>query len=56
VASLKEIFDLDGLKPTRVPGGWMPVGAKSHAIQGHEFGLKLEGTEREELIAFLRTL
>ena len=34
----------------------MPVGAKTYAIQGHEFGLKLEAREREELIAFLRTL
>jgi hypothetical protein len=34
----------------------MPVGAKSYGIQGHEFGLKLQAGEREELIAFLRTL
>jgi hypothetical protein len=37
----------------------MPVGAKTraiHAIQGHEFGLELEPEEREQLIAFLRTL
>jgi hypothetical protein len=26
------------------------TGAKSHATQGHEFGLKLEPAEREELI------
>ena len=56
VASIEEMFDLDRLKPSHVPGGWMPAGAKSHAIQGHEFGLKLEPAEREELIAFLRTL
>ena len=56
VASLEEMFDPDRLKPSHVPGGWMPLGAKSHAIQGHEFGLKLNTDEREELIAFLRTL
>jgi hypothetical protein len=56
VASLEEMFDPDRLKPTHVPGGWMPMGVKTHAIQGHEFGLKLEAGEREQLIAFLRTL
>jgi hypothetical protein len=34
----------------------MPAGARTHAIQGHEFGLKLDAGEREQLIAFLRTL
>ena len=56
VASLEEMFDPDRLRETHVPGGWMPEGAKSHAIQGHEFGLKLEPNERKQLIAFLRTL
>jgi len=56
VASLEEMFDPDRLKASHVPGGWMPVGAKSHAIQGHEFGLKLVPEEREQLVAFLRTL
>jgi hypothetical protein len=56
VASLEEMFDPNRLKSSHVPGGWMPVGAKSHAIQGHEFGLKLEDGEREQLVAFLRTL
>jgi len=56
VASLEELFDPDRLKPSHVPGGWMPLGAKTHAIEGHEFGLKLKPNEREELLAFLRTL
>jgi hypothetical protein len=56
VASLEAMFDPDRLKASHVPGGWMPVGAKSYGIQGHEFGLKLQAGEREELIAFLRTL
>ena len=55
-ASLEEMFDPDRLKETHVRGGWTPPGAKTHAIQGHEFGLKLEPNEREQLIAFLRTL
>jgi hypothetical protein len=50
------MFDPDRLKPSHVSAGWMPVGAKTHAIQGHDIGLKLEAGEREQLIAFLRTL
>jgi hypothetical protein len=34
----------------------MPPGNRTHAIKGHEFGLKLVSKERDELIAFLRTL
>ena len=55
VASLEEMFDPDRLRPSHVPGGWMPVGVKTHAIPGHEFGLKLEEREKEQLLAFLRT-
>jgi hypothetical protein len=55
-ASLEELFDPDRLNPSHVPGGWMPAGAQSQAIQGHEFGLRLDAKEREELLAFLRTL
>ena len=56
VASLEEMFDPDRLKQTHIPGGWMPAGATSHAISGHEFGLKLGEGERKQLIAFLLTL
>ena len=56
VASLEEMFDPDRVKETHVPGGWSPPGAKTRAIAGHEFGLNLTAPEREELIAFLRTL
>jgi hypothetical protein len=41
-ASLEEMFDPDRLKESHEPGGWLPVGAKTRAIQGHEFGLHLE--------------
>src|SRR5207302_3682092 len=34
VASLEEMFDPDRLNETHVPGGWIPLGAKAHAIQG----------------------
>jgi hypothetical protein len=56
VASLEEMFDPDRLKDTHVPGGWRPFGSETWAIRGHEFGLGLRPDEREQLIAFLRTL
>jgi len=55
-ASLEEMFDSDRLQPTHIPGGFMPPGVKNRAIKGHEFGLKLKSGEREQLLAFLRTL
>jgi hypothetical protein len=55
-ASLEEMFDPARLEETHVPGGWLPPGTKTRAIKGHEFGLKLKPAEREQLIAFLRTL
>ena len=56
VTSLKEMFDPDRLKDTHVPGGWSPPGTNTWAIKGHEFGLNLTPAEREQLIAFLKTL
>ena len=56
VSSLEELFDPDRLKDTHTPGGWRPPGVQNAAIRGHEFGLRLTPTEREQLIAFLRTL
>ena len=55
-ASLEEMFDPNRLKDEHVPGGWTPLGTKTRAIQGHPFGLTLRGEEREQLIAFLRSL
>jgi Di-haem oxidoreductase, putative peroxidase len=55
-ASLEEMFDPDRLKQDHVPGGWTPLGTKTRAIPGHNFGLKLSGEERGQLIAFLRSL
>ena len=36
--------------------GFMPVGVKSRAVNGHEFGLKLKPEDRAALIVFLKTL
>jgi len=55
-ASLEEMFDPGRLNDAHIPGGFIPPGEKTHAIKGHEFGLKLNAEEREQLIAFLRTL
>ena len=56
VASLEEMFDPGRLTDSHKPGGFIPVGETTHAIRGHEFGLRLSPPERERLIAFLRTL
>ena len=56
VASLEELFNPDRLKPTHLPGGFRPLGTKTRAIPGHTFGLNLQQNEREQLIAFLKTL
>ena len=55
-ASLEEMFDPARLEETHVPGGWLPPGTTTRSIMGHEFGLKLDSAEREQLISFLRTL
>jgi len=55
-ASLEEMFDPDRSKDEHVPGGWTPLDTKTRAIPGHPFGLTLRGEEREQLIAFLRSL
>jgi hypothetical protein len=56
VATLEEMFDPDRVKDTHRPGGWSLPGTSMRAITGHVFGLDLEPSEREQLIAFLRTL
>ena len=50
------MFDPDRLDEQHQPGGYSPPNIKNRAIKGHEFGLKLNPTEREQLLAFLRTL
>lgn len=56
VASLDEMFDPDRLNDSHKPGGYTPPGVMQRAIKGHEFGLNLNLVERDQLIAFLRTL
>lgn len=54
--SLEELFDPGRLQGTHLRGGWRPPGVERQAIPGHEFGLRVSVAEREQLIAFLRTL
>jgi hypothetical protein len=56
VASLEEMFDPGRLKVNHLPGGWRPLGTTTRAIPGHPFGLGLSLEERQQLIAFLKTL
>jgi CxxC motif-containing protein (DUF1111 family) len=56
VASLEEMFNPDRLKETHIPGGFKPLGTDARAIPGHTFGLNLAPEERQQLIAFLKTL
>jgi hypothetical protein len=50
------MFDPDRVKETHRPGGWRLPDTATRAIKGHEFGLQLDPSERDQLIAFLRTL
>jgi hypothetical protein len=56
ITSLEEMFDTARLQDDYVPSGFRPAGARTRAIKGHEFGLKLSPEERTNLIAFLHTL
>jgi hypothetical protein len=55
-ASLEEMFDPDRVNDSHIRGGSSPAGETTGAIQGHEFGLRLDPVERRQLLAFLRTL
>jgi len=55
VTTLEEMFDANRLRPEFVPSGFKGLD-KNRAVPGHEFGLKLNETDRKALLAFLRTL
>jgi hypothetical protein len=50
------MFDPDRTDEAHLPGGFRPLGTTTRAIEGHEFGLDLSPEEKEQLIAFLKTL
>ncbi len=57
VATLEDWFDPHRLDDNYVPTGWKgPLGTKTRAVKGHEFGLDLSSDETAALIAYLKTL
>ena len=56
MTSLEEMFNPARLNDDFVPSGFLPPGAKTHAVPGHEFGLRLDATDNADLLAFLRSL
>lgn len=56
VATLEDWFDARRLQDDYVPTGFRGYGVKTRPVPGHEFGLKLHPTDKEALIAFLKTL
>jgi len=55
-ATLEDWFDPKRLRDDYVPTGWKPYGVKTFAVKGHSFGLALSEPERNDLIAFLKTI
>lgn len=56
VSTLEEWFDPKRLSDDYVPTGFIPLNKTHGAVKGHEFGLKMSGEDKADLIAFLRTL
>ena len=55
-ATLEDWFDPRRAQANYVSTGFKPYGAKTSAVRGHPFGLKLPQEDRKALIAFLKTL
>ena len=55
VLRLEDWFDPSRLRDDYVPTGWLGPNP-TRAVKGHEFGLKLNPREKQNLIAFLKTL
>ena len=56
VATLEDWFDPRRLRDDYVPTGFKGYGAKTRAVPGHEFGLRLSAEDTKALVAFLKTL
>ncbi|MEZ5353850.1 MAG: hypothetical protein R2762_14525 [Bryobacteraceae bacterium] len=56
VAALEDWFDPARLQPDYVPTGFNGSAAGRRPVPGHEFGLRLNPSDKRDLIAFLRTL
>jgi hypothetical protein len=56
VATLEDWFDRARLRDDYVPSGWKGLKQTHRAVRGHEFGLTLSETDKDALLAFLKTL
>ena len=56
VATLEDWFDPRRLRDDYVPTGFKGHGIETRAVKGHPFGLRLSATDKQALIAFLKTL
>jgi hypothetical protein len=56
VRFLEDWFDPRRAHDDYVPTGFKPYGAKTYAVKGYPFGLRLSEDDRNALIAFLKTL
>jgi cytochrome c2 len=55
-ASLEDWLDPKRLQDDYVPTGFRPYGVETFPVKGHAFGMDLSDAERQDLIAFLKTL
>jgi len=56
VATLEDWFDSSRLKDDYVPTGFRGAGVTTRPVKGHPFGLDLSASDKQALIAFLKTL
>jgi hypothetical protein len=56
LTTLEEVFDPNRLNHDFIPSGFKPPHLKTMAVKGHSFGLDLNETDKQALIAFLKTL
>jgi hypothetical protein len=56
VATLEDWFDPRRLKDGYIPTGFRGAGVTTRAVKGHGFGLDLSASDKQALIAFLKTL
>lgn len=56
VATLEDWFDPKRLGDDYIPTGFAGYKVTHRAVRGHEFGLRLSGEDKADLIAFLKTL
>ncbi len=56
LARLDDVLDPARLKAEYVPTAFVGAGIKNRAVPGHEFGLELNQSDKQALIAYLMTL